>query len=64
MAAIHKTRRERCPRCNEDVDFEINMRYIDYNGIVPCYQCPKCKVESPASSFREFLFTGKVHIYV
>ena len=33
MASIHKTIKRKCPRCNEEVEFEINMRYIDYNGI-------------------------------
>ena len=64
MASIHKTVKRKCPRCNEEVDFEINMRYVDYNGIVPCLQCPKCKVECPYSSFDKFISTGKVYIYV
>lgn len=60
--AIHKTRKEKCPRCNEIVDFEINLRYVDYNGITPCYRCPKCNVECPEYSFKRFIATGKVII--
>lgn len=62
--AIHKTFTAKCPRCNEVVDFEINMRYVDYNGIIPCLRCPKCNVECPNYSFDRFLSTGKVIIAV
>ena len=62
--AIHKTLTKKCPRCNEVVDFEINMRYVDYNGIIPCLRCPKCNVECPNYSFDRFLSTGEVIIAV
>lgn len=62
--AIHKTKRAHCPRCGKDVEFEINLRYVDYNGYIPCLRCPSCNVECPAYSFDQFLSDGKVHIYV
>lgn len=52
--AIHKDVLAHCPRCDADVHFEINMRYVDYNGIIPCLRCPKCNAESPAYSFSSF----------
>ena len=62
--AIHKDVLAHCPRCDADVHFEINMRYVDYNGIIPCLRCPKCNAESPAYSFNDFLKDGKIHIGV
>ena len=61
---IHKYRKAHCPKCDKDVDFEINLRYVDYNGIIPCLRCPSCNTECPAYSFNEFLSTGKVMIGV
>ena len=62
--AIHKYIHEHCPRCDRDVDFEIVMRYVDYNGIIPCLRCPSCNVECPDYSFNNFLSTGKISIGV
>jgi len=62
MASIHKTISAHCPKCDTDVEFEINMRYVDYNGIIPCLRCPKCNTECPAYSFDRFLETGQVII--
>ena len=64
MAGIHKTIDAKCPKCNKEVGFEIVMRYVDYNGIVPCLRCPSCNVEVPHTSFDTFISTGKIHIYV
>jgi len=64
MASIHKTIPAHCPKCDTDVEFEINMRLVDYNGIIPCLRCPRCNVECPAYSFSEFLNTGKIIIGV
>ena len=62
--SIHKTIHAHCPRCDKDTDFEIVMRYVDYNGVIPCFRCPKCNVEVPSYSFNQFLSTGKVVIGV
>ena len=64
MASIHKYRRAHCPRCDKDSDFEIVMRYVDYNGIIPCLRCSSCNTECPAYSFDRFIETGKVIIAV
>lgn len=62
--SIHKTVSAHCPRCDKDVEFEINMRYVDYNGIIPCLRCPSCNVEVPAYSFNRFLEKGEIIIGV
>lgn len=62
--SIHKTISKHCPRCDTDVEFEIVMRYVDYNGIIPCLRCPNCGVECPAYSFDSFISTGRVVISV
>ena len=62
--SIHKTISAHCPKCDKDVDFEIVMRFVDYNGIIPCLRCPSCNVECPSYSFSGFLATGKVIIGV
>ena len=62
--SIHKTISAHCPKCDNDVDFEINMRYVDYTGIIPCLRCPQCNIECPAYSFSNFLKTGIVRIGV
>lgn len=64
MAIIHKDVKAHCPKCDTDVHFEINMRYVDYNGIIPCLRCPRCNIECPAYAFNEFLSTGKIVIGV
>lgn len=64
MAQIRTELRRFCPRCGENVDFQIEMCYVDYNGVIPCFRCPKCNVRNPAYSFNEFLEDGRVHIYV
>ena len=62
--AIHKSIRRCCPKCNKEVDFQIVMRYVDYNGIIPCLRCPSCNTECPAYSFEQFISTGRVIIGV
>ena len=64
IMAIHKTLARHCPRCDADRDFDIVMRYVDYNGVIPCFRCPSCNVEVPVYSFNEFLATGKIVIGV
>ena len=61
---IHEERRAHCPKCDEDVNFEIKLCYVDYNGTVPCYKCPGCGVIVPAFSFDSFIQTGKLLIPV
>ena len=60
--AIHKAVSAHCAKCDKDVEFQINMRYVDYNGIIPCLRCPSCNVEVPAYSFNRFLESGEVII--
>ncbi len=62
--AIHKYISAHCPKCDKDVDFEIVIRYVDYNGIIPCLRCPSCDVECPSYSFDTFTSTGRVVIRV
>ena len=64
MAQIRSTFSAHCPRCDKDVDFEINLRYVEYNGCIPCFKCPSCGVECPEYSFGRFLSDGKVIIAV
>lgn len=64
MAQIHTELLRHCPRCDKDVYFQIDMCYVDYNGVIPCFRCPKCNVRNPAYSFDQFLKDGRVRIYV
>lgn len=57
--AIHKTVYRHCPRCDTNADFKIVMRYDDYEGVVPCFKCSKCKVEIPSYNFEHFIITGQ-----
>ena len=62
--SIHKTRLEHCPKCDKDVEFKIDLYYINYNGIKTCYVCPECNTVCPAYAFERFLKTGRVVIAV
>lgn len=64
MSLIHKEVRAHCPICDKDVDFQIGLYYIEYNGIVPCLRCPKCNNVVPDYAFNNFLQTGKIVIGV
>lgn len=64
MANIMREIPAKCPKCDKDVDFQIALAYVKYNGIIPILWCPSCKVEVPAYSFNDFLNTGKVIIGV
>ena len=55
---------EHCPKCDKDVAFEIDMYYVEYNGIIPCVRCPVCNVVVPHYTFDTFLKTGRVAIGV
>lgn len=64
MSLIHKEVHAHCPICDEDVDFQIELYYIEYNGIAPCLCCPKCNKVVPDYAFGTFLKTGQVVIGV
>lgn len=60
MVKIMKTIPNHCPKCDKDVEFEIEMDYVEYNGIIPCLRCPNCDVVVPNYAFSEFIRTGHV----
>lgn len=53
-----------CPKCDTDVDFTIDLYYVEYNGITACLRCPSCNTIVPHYSFDTFLKTGNVVIGV
>lgn len=60
--AIHKYIRIHCPRCDKDTEFEPVLRYVDYNGIIPCWRCTTCNTVCPEYSFNKFISTGEITI--
>ena len=52
----------RCHTCDEDTDWAIVHRYVDYHGITHCYRCTKCGKVVPSFSWLNYQETGKIVI--
>ena len=59
---IYKEKEFMCPKCNQDSIFKIEMYYVKYNGIVPCWECQNCHIVVPNYAFNNFLATGRIII--
>lgn len=63
MIEITKTISKHCPKCDKDVEFEIELDYVKYNytnGISICLRCPCCDTVVTAEGFSTFIRTGKI----